>query len=81
VDNLMSAELDRFKEVSRMQREKKREENVFTEPLRCANTSNNAARCTSVKGYNNTRVGPHLLKLTEVEQQLLFDNEGCLKCW
>jgi hypothetical protein len=79
VDDLICAEHVRFEAIAKASRELTRHSNVLADPSCRANTNlnqtvnNNSTTSTIVPRVN-------LPKLTSVECQLLFDNEGCLKC-
>ena len=50
--------------------------NTLAEPSCCMNTNNSSASHNASSSSSR----PTLPKLTAAERQLLFDNEGCLKC-
>jgi hypothetical protein len=77
VDDLMAAELEHFKEVTHVSRKKRRDDNVLSEPSRRGNMLNTGSHG---RGMGVVHTGTRLPKLTEGEHQLLFNNEGCLKC-
>jgi hypothetical protein len=75
VDDTMRAEHREFEAIATASRESSRKANPLGEPSNCANTQLN--RTTTPR--TATPLGK-LPKLTETERQLLFDNDGCLKC-
>jgi hypothetical protein len=74
LDDLMRAERKEFESIARAGRESNRRSNPLGEPSQRANAP-------AASGSRTTRPGGKTLpKLTESERQLLFDNDGCLKC-
>ena len=73
VDGLISAERENYDAIAKKSRETARCTNVLTEPSRhtYSNVNTNATNASN---------RPTLPKLTSVERQLLYDNEGRLKC-
>jgi hypothetical protein len=76
VDDLMNAERKEFENIAKASREASRRGNQFGEPSLKANTRNPPRNQTTSSSSST----PRLSKLTDTERQLLFDNEGCLKC-
>jgi hypothetical protein len=76
LDDQMRAERKEFEQIAKAQRENTRHANPMGEPSTRANTVNNNNNSRGTKAEGNLC----LPKLTSKERQLLFDNEGCLKC-
>jgi hypothetical protein len=73
IDDTMQAECRKFEEITKVSQENGHRGNPLGEPSNCANVPQApTARMPNVTGK--------LLKLTDTERRLLFDNEGCLKC-
>jgi hypothetical protein len=72
IDDLIRAERADFDAFTKTTRDNTRRSNMLSEPSRCANVTANP--------NNSNTSRPVLPKLTSVERQLLYDNEGCLKC-
>ena len=70
VDGLINAEQANFQALAKKSRETSRCTNSLAEPPRRTNTTTNVPAANHIS----------LPKLTSVEHQLLYDNEGCLKC-
>jgi hypothetical protein len=70
VDDLLRAERKEFEAIAKNSREAGRRQNALAEPSRRFNSS-----------ASNSNAGRKSCpKLTDMERQLLYDNEGCLKC-
>ena len=77
IDELIHAATANFESIAKASHESTRCANVLTKPSSHANTNNNLMSNNTTSFLNSC---PTLPKLTSVECQLLFDNEGCLKC-
>jgi hypothetical protein len=77
VDELMRAENANFESIAKAARESTRRANTLAEPSRRVNMTNNSA---SNNASLSSAARPVLPKLSSIERQLLYDNEGCLKC-
>lgn len=79
VDDLIRAERADFHEFALKTRESTRRSNTLTEPSRRVNSAPVITVNTSNAPIPSTSRAI-LPKLTSTERQLLYDNEGCLKC-
>ena len=70
VDNLFRTERANFDALTKSSRENSRRNNAFAKPSHHVNTNTNTSSTNCIA----------LPKLTAVEHQLLYDNNGCLKC-
>ena len=70
VDDLLRAERKEFEAIAKNSREAGRRQNALAEPSRRFNSS----------APNSNAGRKSCPKLTDMERQLLYDNEGCLKC-
>jgi RNase H-like domain found in reverse transcriptase/Integrase zinc binding domain len=77
VDELMCAENANFESISKATRESTRRANTLAEPSCCVNTNNNFVPNNAASSSTSHSVLP---KLSSVKRQLLYNNEGCLKC-
>jgi hypothetical protein len=77
VDELMRAENANFELIAKATRKSTRRANTLAEPSRHVNTNNNFVPNNAASSSASCSVLP---KLSSVERQLLYDNEGCLKC-
>src|ERR1700729_3476704 len=77
VDELMRAENANFELIAKAARESTRRANTLTKPSRHVNTNNNSVPNNATSSSASC---PILPKLSSIERQLLYDNEGCLKC-
>ena len=77
VDELMRAENANFESIAKATRESTRHANTLAELSRCVNTNNNFVPNNAASSSASHSVLP---KLSSVKRQLLYDNEGCLKC-
>jgi hypothetical protein len=68
VDHLLRADCAELENLQKAHRDATRRANTLTEPSRNANVAPSSSSRTA------------LPKLLDTERQLLFDNEGCLKC-
>lgn len=79
IDDLMCNEKSEFEALAKSTREAGRRTNTLSEPSRRANNTNYPSN-QHAQSSNATGTRPTLPRLTESERQLLYDNEGCLKC-
>jgi hypothetical protein len=80
VDENVRAERHEFELIAKASHESnRRHNNTLTEPSRRANTNTTTATSSSsvATQTNSFKTCP---RLTPAERQLLYDNEGCLKC-
>lgn len=75
VDELICTEQADFHELAMKAHESTRRSNMLAKPSRRVNTNN--MNSSNMASSSNRPVLP---KLTSTERQLLYDNEGCLKC-
>lgn len=75
VDDLMRAERADFEALAKATREVNRRANTLSEPSRRANTNYQPGGPSIKASYR-----PTLSRLLDSERQLLYDNQGCLKC-
>jgi len=73
----MHAENANFESIMKATRESTRHANTLAEPSHRVNTNNNFVTNNAA---SSSASRPILPKLSSVEWQLLYDNEGCLKC-
>ena len=76
VDELIRSKHADFHELALKACKSTRHSNTLAEPSRRINSNNTTNASSSASSSNR----PILPKLTSVERQLLYDNEGCLKC-
>ena len=74
VDNLANNERSDFEAIAKVGREAFHRNNILAEPSHCNNTN------TAVAGSSNTNNCDILPKILDSTCQLLYDNEGYLKC-
>ena len=77
VDELMRAENANFESIVKATHKSTRRTNTLAEPSRHVNTNNNFVPNNATSSSASRSVLP---KLSSVKRQLLYDNEGCLKC-
>jgi hypothetical protein len=70
VDNFLCTKCANFDALTKTSHETSRQTSTFAEPSHCNNTNTNTTSANCIV----------LPKLTGVEHQLLYDNDGCLKC-
>jgi hypothetical protein len=85
LDELMRAERVEFEQISKTIRDANHRTNLLGEPSSRTNTMHAASSSTTNHNYNNNgsknnAKSTYLPKMTPKKRQLLFDNEGCLKC-
>jgi len=79
IDDLVHAERTDFKSLAKATQDIGRRNNNLAEPSHCVNTNyNSSSLSANTASLNSARQA--LPRLTEAECQLLYDNEGCLKC-
>jgi len=78
IDDLVRAERANFESLAKATREAGRRNNNLCEPSRRGNAYNPPS--SSANTANSASSRPMLPRLTDAERQLLYDNEGCLKC-